>query len=96
MYDMRIRSISSNETRFPQPRPGEALVVSRYGESNRKAVIVHPDDFDLFERYRRIFGEHEPYEMRLTDAAVAAHALGESGADEPDLDAESLDIALGG
>jgi hypothetical protein len=32
--------------------------------------------------------------MRLTDTAIAAHDLGESGADEPDLDLESLDRAL--
>lgn len=59
-----------------------------------KGVIIHPDDSDLFERYRRMFGERAPYEMRLTDTALAAHRLGESGADEPDLDVGSLDIAL--
>jgi hypothetical protein len=93
---MHIRQVAANETRIPEPRPGEAIVVSRYGNSQRKAVIIHPDDFDLFERYRRMFGEREPYEMRLTDTALAAHELGERGADEPDLDGESLDIALGG
>lgn len=91
---MRTRSVRANATRFPEPAAGEAIVVNRYGEANRKAVIIHPDDFELFERYRRIFGEHEPYEMRLTDTAIAAHQLGEAGADEPDLDTESLDIAL--
>lgn len=91
---MQTKNVTANETRFPQPRPGEAIVVSRYRSTQRKAVIVHPDDFDLLERYRRIFGEHEPYEMRLTDTALAAHRLGESGADEPDIDADSLDVAL--
>lgn len=41
-----------------------------------------------------MFGEREPYELRLTDVALAAHRRGEDGADEPDLDTESLDIAL--
>ena len=35
-----------------------------------------------------------PYEARLTDTALAAHRLAEGGADEPDLDTESLDRAL--
>lgn len=91
---MKARSIAANETRFPEPVAGEAIVVHRYGEANRKAVIVHPDDFDLLERYRRMFGEREPYELRLTDVALAAHRRGEDGADESDLDTESLDIAL--
>jgi hypothetical protein len=33
--------------------------------------------------------------MRVSDIAVAAHELGERGADEPDLDLDSLDRALG-
>lgn len=90
---MRTRQIPSNATRFPEPQPGEAIVVSKYGEERRKAVILHPDDFDLFERYRRIFSR-EPYEMRLTDTAIVAHRAGESGADETTLDLESLSRAL--
>ena len=68
--------------------------MSKYGDDRRKAVILHPDDFDLFERYRRIFAAREPYEMRVSDIAVAAHELGERGADEPNLDLDSLDRAL--
>lgn len=90
---MRTRQIPSNETRFPEPQPGEAVVVSKYGEERRKAVILHPDDFDLFERYRRIFSR-EPFEMRLTDTAIVAHRAGERGADETTLDLESLERAL--
>lgn len=91
---MRTKHVQANETRFPEPAAGEAIVVSKYGEERRKAVILHPEDFDLFERYRRIFAAREPYEMRVTDLAVAAHELGERGSDEPDLDVESLDRAL--
>jgi hypothetical protein len=94
MYEMNIRHVSANETRIPELAQGEAIVVNRYGESNRKAVILHPDDFDLLQRYRRMFGERVPYDLRLTDTAIAAHTLGERGADEPDLDSESLAIAL--
>jgi len=101
MYDMEQRptlakkQVPANETRFPEPQPGEAIVVSKYGEAKRKAVIMHPDDFDLLERYRRIFGARESYEMRVTETALTAHELGECGADEADFDAESLDRALG-
>ncbi len=91
---MLTRQVSANETRFPEPQAGEAIVVSKYAENRRKAVILHPDDFDLFERYRSIFAAREPYELRLTDTALAAHELGERGADEPDLDLESLERAL--
>lgn len=88
------KHVPANETRFPEPRPGEAIIVTKYGEAKRKAVIVHPDDFDLLERYRRIFASRESYEMKLTDVALAAHDLGERGADESDIDRESLDRAL--
>lgn len=94
MYEMNSKHLPANQIRIPEPTPGEAIVVDRYREGNRKAVILHPEDFDLLERYRRIFGERVPYELRLTDTAIAAHALGERGDDEPDLDTESLDIAL--
>lgn len=89
------KQIPANETRFPEPQPGEALVVTRYGDTSRKAVIVHPDDFDLLDRYRRIFAGHEPYEMKLTDVAIAVHESGERGADETEIDLESLERALG-
>ncbi len=92
---IRTRHVQANETRLPEPEAGEAIIVSKYGDDRRKAVILHPDDFDLFERYRRIFAAREPYEMRVSDIAVAAHELGERGADEPDLDLDSLDRALG-
>ncbi len=91
---IRTRQVQANETRFPEPTAGEAIVVSKYGEERRKAVILHPDDYDLFERYRRIFAAREPFEMRLTDVAVAAHDLGERGEDEPNVDLDSLDRAL--
>ncbi len=91
---MNVRHVAANETRFPGPQPGEAIVVSKYGDDKRKAVILHPDDFDLFERYRRIFAVREAYEMSITDTAVVAHDLGERSADEPSLDVASLDRAL--
>lgn len=92
---MRLKHIPANDTRLPDPVPGEAVIVSKYADDRRKAVILHPDDFDLFERYRRIFGARHAHEMTLSDTAIRAHALAERGEDEPDLDAASLEIALG-
>jgi len=91
---MRAKHIPANETRFPEPEPGEPIVVSKYRDERRKAVILHPDDYDLLERYRHIFAAREPYEMRLTDTAIAAHEAGERRVDESAIDIESLDRAL--
>lgn len=91
---MRMRSISANEIRLPDPVPGEAITVEKYGGKARKAVVIHPSDFDLFQRLLEIF-EQTPYELRLTDTALVAHDLGESGRDEKEIDYESLALALG-
>jgi hypothetical protein len=94
MLHMRMKQITANESRFPEPSAGEAIVVSKYADGRRKAVILHPTDFDLFEHYRGIFARQEPYEMRISTTALAAHELGERGSDETDLDLDSLDLAL--
>lgn len=91
---MRTRSVSANDVRVPAPVPGEAISVEKYGGRARKAVVVHPSDFDLFQRLLEIF-EQTPYELRLTDTALAAHELGETGRDEREIDYESLARALG-
>jgi hypothetical protein len=88
----RTRKLASNETRMPTPEPGEAIVVSKYGEDRRKAVILHPEDFDLLERYRRILGRI-PFELKLTETAIAAHRLA-GQADGEELDLDSLERAL--
>jgi hypothetical protein len=92
---MRTLEVSATQTRFPTPVAGQAIVVNRYGSANRKAVIIHPEDFDLFERYRRIFGARVAHELTLTETAISANQLAERGDDEPDIDTASLDIALG-
>jgi hypothetical protein len=91
---MRTKQITANESRFPAPRAGEAIVVSKYADGRRKAVILHPADFDLFERYRRIFAQQKPYEIQISTTALTAHELGENGEDEIGLDLDSLDLAL--
>lgn len=92
---MQTRSVPANDVRIPDPVSGEAISVEKYGGKARKAVVLHPADFDLFVRLLEIFEDGRPYELALTDTALAAHALGESGKDEAEIDYESLSLALG-
>ena len=57
--------------------------------------MIHGSDVDLFQRPLDLV-EQTPYELRLSDIAVAAHELGETGQDEKEIDYESLAAALGG
>ena len=87
-------TLSADKTRIPEPTVGEAIVVEKYGGKERKGVIVHPDDFDRIQRLLEIV-DLTPYEFQLTDTALILHELGERGADERDIDRESLALALG-
>lgn len=89
----RTRLVASNDTRVPEPEAGEAIVVGKYGGDRRKAVILHPDDFDLFMRYRRLFG-CVPHELRLSETAITAHRVGERSGPDETLDVESVRRAL--
>ena len=91
---MQTRCVSANSVRVPDPTPGEAISVEKYGGRARKAVVIHPSDFDLFQRLLELF-EQTPYELRLTDTALIVHELGETGRDEKEIDYESLALALG-
>jgi hypothetical protein len=91
---VQTRSVSANDVRVPAPEPGEAISVEKYGGRTRKAVVIHPHDFDLFERLLELF-DRTPYELRLSETALVAHELGETGRDEQEIDYESLAAALG-
>ena len=91
---MRTRPISANDVRIPEPVPGEAIAVEKYRGRSKKAVLLHPADFELFERLLELF-DRMPSELRLTDTALELHDLGETGKDERKIDYESLRLALG-
>lgn len=91
---LQTRSLAANSARIPEPAPGEAVVVEKYGGKERKGVILHPDDFDRIQRLLEV-ADLAPYELQLTDTALRLHELGERGADERDLDLASLTRALG-
>lgn len=88
---MKTREVSANETRLPEPAIGEAIVVSRYSHDRRKAVILHPEDFALFERLLGVFGEERPAELSLSDTEVEAHRIGEAGEDIEEFDFSAVD-----
>jgi hypothetical protein len=91
---LQTRSVSANNARIPEPAPGEAVIVEKYGGKERKGVIIHPDDFDRLQRLLEV-ADLTPYELQLTDTALILHELGERGADEREIDRESLAFALG-
>lgn len=80
---MRRISVSSNDVRIPDPEPGQAVLVTRYGADNVRAVIVHPEDFAWLElivdTYR---ARARPLELELTADDLEAHAATDRD-DEP-------------
>ena len=85
---MQRVAVSSNDVRIPDPEPGQAVLVTRYGAENVRAVIVHPDDFvwleAIVDAYR---ARSRPLELELTADDLEAHALtdeGDGGWGEPD------------
>jgi hypothetical protein len=91
---VRTRPVSANDVRIPEPVAGEAIAVEKYRGRRTKAVLLHPSDFELFERLLELF-DRAPSELRLGDTALALHKLGEAGQDEQELDYDSLRLALG-
>lgn len=90
---VETETVAANEVRIPEPAQGRAIRVDRH--ERPKAVILHPSDFELFQRLLAFLGEPEPSELRLTDLELEVHRMGETGRDEPELDHESLTHALG-
>lgn len=83
--------VSSNDVRIPDPVPGQAVVVTRYGADHVRAVIVHPDDFEWLEAIVDAYRERQrPLELALTEADLEAHI--QTDLDEGDW--EGLEDAL--
>jgi hypothetical protein len=84
-------SVASNDVRIPDPEPGQAVLVTRYGADNVRAVIVHPEDFAWLEAivdsYR---ARSRPLEVELTAEDLEAHAA----TDRDDEPWDELDDAL--
>jgi len=88
---MRRVCVSSNDVRIPDPEPGQAVLVTRYGAANVRAVIVHPEDFAWLEAIVDAYrARSRPLELELTAEDIEAHAT----ADRDDEPWDELDDAL--
>ncbi len=86
---MRTRTIPANEVRIPEPAAGELIVIERYGKPY--AAVIDAEALELFQRLLAMFGEHQPSELALSDAALAAHRASEAGEDVEEFDFGLLD-----
>ena len=69
--------IKSSDVRLPEPQPGEALVVERYGAEHVKAVILHPDDFAELQGDSKLLDDSAAA-SDLSDLGARAHQIAES------------------
>lgn len=84
---MLIRELPADSVRVPEPNVGEALVISRYKTSKRKAVVIHPDDFLWLERLAEIYRKQRAKQRSsLSRLAAEAHRLDEAAEDEAEFD----------
>lgn len=67
------KKISGNEVRVPDPRPGEATVISRYGKE--RAIVIHPSDFERLNGIEQLLAQAATLEpIVLSEEAVRAHS----------------------
>jgi PHD/YefM family antitoxin component YafN of YafNO toxin-antitoxin module len=76
-YGIRVpftaRKISGNEVRVPDPVPGEATVISRYGKE--RAIVIHPSDFNRLNQIEALLTAAAALEpIALSEDAIRAHA----------------------
>jgi hypothetical protein len=86
---VRTRVVPANEVRIPEPVSGEAVVIERYGKAY--AAVIDARAFELFQRMLGMFGEHQPSELSLSDAALEIHRASEAGEDVDEFDFDLLD-----
>jgi hypothetical protein len=69
---LTTRVISGNEVRVPDPRPGEATIISRYGKA--RAMLIHPSDFHRLSDLDRMLADVSNLEpLALSAEAARAH-----------------------
>jgi hypothetical protein len=67
------KKLSGNDVRVPDPKPGEATVISRYGKE--RAILIHPSDFNRLNEIEQLLAAAAALEpIALSKDAVAAHA----------------------
>ena len=69
---LKLRTISGNQVRVPDPEPGEVTVISRYGKE--RAMLLHPADFYLLDGFDRLLSEAGQLEtIASSPDAIRAH-----------------------
>jgi len=86
---MHTRTIPANEVRIPEPTAGELIIIERYGKPY--AAVIDAEALKLFQRLLAMYGEHQPSELALSDAALVAHRVSEAGEDIEEFDFGLLD-----
>lgn len=86
---MHTRIVPASEVRIPEPVAGEATVIQRYGKTY--AAVIDAATFELLQRLLSMFGEHQPAELSLSDAALEVHRASEAGEDIDEFDFSLLD-----
>lgn len=82
------RKLSGNEVRVPDPVPGEATVISRYGKE--RAIVIHPSDFNRLNEIEQLLSAATALDpIALSDEAIIAH-VEEGTAGEPVTDPAML------
>lgn len=67
------KKISGNEVRVPDPVPGEAAVISRYGKE--RAIVLHPADFNRLNELEQLVAAAAALEpIALSEEAISADA----------------------
>lgn len=89
---MLYRDIPANEVRLPGAVEGTAQRVTRYGEV--KAIIVHPNDFDLIETLIDAYRSRPPVEPSISELELRAHAATDAHETPDDYDYAGLAAAL--
>ena len=69
---LTARNVNGNEVRVPDPVPGEATVISRYGKE--RAIVLHPADFNRLSELEQLVTEAVTLEpIELSEEAIRAH-----------------------
>lgn len=91
---MLIEEVKANDVRLPDPIEGTAHMVKRYGQV--KAIVIHPNDFNIIETLVDAYRTHPPFETEISELELRAHAATDSPETSDEYDYDGLAAALDG
>ena len=89
---MLLSDIPAGDVRLPEAVAGTALRVTRYGQV--KAIVIHPEDFDMIETLIDAYRTRPPVEPSLSELELRAHAATDAAETAADYDYDGLSAAL--